>query len=142
MKTLADVNVLFALLVAGHPHHLPAWQWWQRQPDGNVGLCWLTRMAVLRLLTNTKAMGGQPVVPKAALVAWDTLSADPRCQWLDADAAQEPFLRRFVTGRQASPNLWSDAWLAALAQSKGWQLTSFDSDFRSFPLLQFEHLKP
>ena len=142
MKTLADVNVLFAMVVAGHPHHASAWKWWQRQPDDHVGLCWLTRMAVLRLLTNAKAMGGQPASPEEALVAWDALAADPRCQWLEAEPTLEPFLRRFVTGRQASPNLWSDAWLAALAQSKGWQLTSFNSDFRSFHLPHFEHLKP
>ncbi len=99
-------------------------------------------MAVLRLLTNTKAMGGQPATLHEALVAWDALSADPRCLWLDADAAHEPFLRQFVTGRQSSPNLWSDAWLAALAASKGLQLTSFDADFRSFHLANFVHLKP
>ena len=142
MKTVVDVNILFALLVGGHPLHAAAWKWWQRQSDAHVALCWLTRMAVLRLLTNTKAMGGQPATLHEALVAWDALSADPRCLWLDADAAHEPFLRQFVTGRQSSPNLWSDAWLAALAASKGLQLTSFDADFRSFHLANFVHLKP
>lgn len=142
MKSVVDVNVLFALLVGGHPHHGAAWKWWQQQVDGHVGLCWLTRMAVLRLLTNSKAMGGQPTTPEEALVAWDALAADPRCLWLEADAAHEPFLRQFVTGRQSSPNLWSDAWLAALAASNGLRLTSFDADFRSFHLANFEHLKP
>ncbi len=140
MKTLADVNVLFSLLIAGHPHHNAAWQWWQRQPDGYVGLCWLTRLAILRLLTNAKAMGDQPVSSEEALATWDMLAADPRCQWLEANATHEAFFRRFTVGRQASQNLWSDAWLAALASSQDRQVTSFDADFRTFQLSQFEHL--
>ena len=99
-------------------------------------------MAVLRLLTNSKAMGGQPATPEEALAAWDALAADPRCIWLETDAAHEPFLRQFVTGRQPSPNLWSAAWLAALASSKGHRLSSFDAGFRSFHPANFEHLKP
>lgn len=140
--TVADVTVLFAMLVAAHPHHDIAWNWWEQQPDASVGLCVLTRLALLRLLTNPKAMGGTPVTPVAALTAWDALAADPRCIWLDADAPHEPFFRRYVSGRQPSPNLWTDAWLAALAASRQLRLTSFDADFRSFNLAQFEHLKP
>jgi hypothetical protein len=34
------------------------------------------------------------------------------------------------------------SWQAALAASKGFEVTSFDADFRSFPLPHFEHLKP
>jgi hypothetical protein len=89
-----------------------------------------------------KAMGGQPVSTEEALAAQDALAADARCQWLEADAAHDAFLRLLVICRQPSPNLWSDARQAALAASKGFEVTSFDADFRSFPLPQFEHLKP
>ena len=40
-------------------------------------------MGILRLLTNTKAMNGNAISPKAALEAWDTFSADPRTLWVD-----------------------------------------------------------
>ena len=41
----------------------------------------------------------------------------------------------------ATPNLWTDAWLAATAESQGVGLTSFDTGFRSFALRNFELLK-
>src|SRR5688500_10059301 len=106
MKTVADVNVLFPLLVAGHVHNAPAWQWWQQCVDHSVALCWPTRLGVLRLLTNAKAMAGSPVTPEAALAAWEALAGDPRCFWNDPMPAHEPFFQRYVTGRLPSPNLW------------------------------------
>ncbi len=142
MKALADVNVLFALLIAGHPHHGTAWRWWQECGDGTVALCWPTRLGVLRLLTNGTAMHGHPVAPETALVAWESLALDPRTFWLDPAATHERFFRKFVNGREPSPNLWNDAWLAALAASESCRLTSFDADFKSFELPKFEHLKP
>lgn len=142
MTTVVDVNVLVAMLVSGHPHHSAAWQWWEQQADASVGLCLFSRMGTLRLLSNVKAMGGSPLLPEKALATWDIIAADPRCFWLEADASHEHHLRRLVTGRQASANLWTDAWLAALAASGDSHLTSFDSDFRAFKLAHFEHLKP
>lgn len=119
MKSVADVNVLFALLVSNHPHHTPAWNWWRAQTDDAVALCWMTRLGVLRLLTNSKVMNGSPLGNQEALNAWDALAQDPCTFWSDA----------------------SDAWLAAHAESQGWRLTSFDADFRSFALTDFEHLQ-
>lgn len=142
MKTVADVNVLFATLLAAHPHHPVAWQWWERADDHSIALCWPTRMAVLRLLSNPKAMGGRAVSPEAALAAWDALALDPRTFWCDPTVGHEPMFRRYVAGRQPSPNLWTDAWLAAYAESQGFRFTSFDADFRAFGLSYFEHLQP
>ena len=142
MNTVVDVNVLFALLIAGHPHHGVAWQWWLGCRDGTVALCWPARLGVLRLLTNSTAMHGHPVTPETALAAWESLTLDPRTFWLDPPETHEQFFRRFVTGRQSSPNLWTDAWLAALAASQSCRLTSFDAHFTLFQLTHFEHLRP
>ena len=140
MTTVVDVNVIFAILVSGHAHHPAAWHWWQQQADESVGLCLYSRMGTLRLLSNTKAMGGSPFLPEKSLETWDIIAADPRCFWLEAEASHEFHLRRLVIGRQSSSNLWTDAWFAALASSNNSRLTSFDSDFRSFNLAHFEHL--
>ena len=56
MIRLADVNVVFALLVAGHEHHARAWRWWQSRPDASVAWCLPIRLGTLRLLTNAVAM--------------------------------------------------------------------------------------
>lgn len=142
MKCVGDVNVIFALLVSHHMHHFQAWNWWQALPDDSLAVCWLTRLAVLRLLTNAKAMNGVPLANQDALNIWDQLAQDPRTFWSEPGASHELYLRSFVAGRKPSPNLWSDAWLAAHAESQGWRLTSFDADFQSFALTDFEHLRP
>ena len=47
---------------------------------------------------------------------------------------------RLVDINVLSPNLWTDAWLAALADAAGAGLTSFDSGFSKFELRKFELL--
>lgn len=143
MKSLADVNVLFALLVGRHVHHSVAWAWWEQRPDGSVGTCLPVRLGVLRLLTNAVAMSGQPVAPVEALAAWDALAADPRVfDVADIPAGHGQIFRQFVAGRQPAPNLWTDAWLAALAGSLACGLTSFDRGFGTFGLRELELLTP
>jgi toxin-antitoxin system PIN domain toxin len=141
MTCIADANVLFPLLVGGHGVHAPAWRWWEQQPDGSVGLCLLTRLAVLRLLTNRTAMNGLPISPTAALAAWEQLSGDPRTVSIEAEpVSHEGRFIRLVAGREPTPNLWTDAWLAALAQSLDYDLTTFDRGFRSFEGLKLQLL--
>lgn len=62
-------------------------EWWREQPDGTVGTCLLTRLAVLRLLSNRVAMNGNPVKPKDALDAWQQLADDPRSVQIDSEPA-------------------------------------------------------
>lgn len=142
MTTLADINVLFPILFADHSCHPAAWSWWEQQADDTVVLCLLTRVGTLRMLTNRTAMGGHPVAPDRALAAWDCLAADPRCRWVEPAAGHETLFRGFVQSSPPTPNLWSDAWLAALATGNGLRLTSFDAGFRSIGLTHFEHLQP
>jgi predicted nucleic acid-binding protein len=85
MTCIADTNVLFPLLVQGHVAHQVARTWWDEQPDGTVGTCLLTRLAVMRLLTNRVAMNGMPVTPDQALQAWQQLRNDPRSLHIEAE---------------------------------------------------------
>jgi toxin-antitoxin system PIN domain toxin len=133
MACIADANVLFPLLIDGHAVHALARQWWEEQEDDTVGLCLLTRLAVLRLLTNRIAMNGEPITPGKALKAWQQIANDPRSTLIDAEpASHEKFFVTLVSGRQPTPNLWTDAWLAALAQALDFELATFDRGFRSF----------
>ena len=71
--------------------------------------------------------------PKQALTAWHRLSDDPRSFQVDADPADHE--SRFVSlvySREPTPNLWTDAWLAALAMSLDYRITTFDRGFKSF----------
>jgi uncharacterized protein len=133
MTCIADANVLFPLLVQGHVAYEVAKGWWDEQPDGTVGTCLLTRLAVLHLLTNRVAMNGAPVSPDEALAAWRRLSSDPRAFHIDAEPAEhESRLASLVSSREPTPNLWTDAWLAALAMSFDYEVTTFDRGFKSF----------
>ena len=142
MTCIADANVLFPLLVQGHAAYEVAKAWWDEQPDATVGTCLLTRMAVLRLLTNRVAMNGAPVSPDDALKAWHKLSDDPRSFHIDAEPADhEPRFVSLVSSREPTPNLWTDAWLAALAMSFDYELTTFDRGFKSFRGLKLRLLE-
>ena len=142
MTTLADVNVVFSILVEQHPHHAAAWKWWKSRDEASVGLCLPVRLGFLRLVSNATVMKGNPIFPGEALEAWDIFSSDPRTVWLEVpDNAHELHFRRLIKGRRASPNLWTDAWLAALSESLAIGLTSFDAGFHSFNLRDFELLK-
>jgi hypothetical protein len=106
MTCIADPNVLFPLLVQGHVAHDVAQGWWEEQPDGAVGTCLLTRLAVLRLLTNRVAMNGAPVTSDEALKAWRRLGNDQRSNHIEVEpATHEPRFVAFVSGRQSTPNL-------------------------------------
>lgn len=142
MIRLADTNVVFAILVGHHGHHTRAWRWWERRDEASVGLCLPVRLGTLRLLTNATAMEGGPVSPEEALAAWDSFADDPRTVGLPLPGGpHELHFRRLIRGRATAPNLWTDAWLAAFAESTGMGLTSFDAGFRSFGLKDFELLR-
>jgi toxin-antitoxin system PIN domain toxin len=142
MTCIADANVLFPLLVQGHVANETAKRWWDEQPDGTVGTCLLTRLAVLRLLTNRVAMNGNPVGPDEALDAWRRLSSDPRSFHIDAAPAEhESRFVSLVSSREPTPNLWTDAWLAALAMSLDYEITTFDRGFKSFRGLKLRLLQ-
>jgi toxin-antitoxin system PIN domain toxin len=133
MTCIADANVLFPLLVQGHAAHPIALRWWEEQSDGTVGTCLLTRLAVLRLLTNKIAMNGIPVTPDEAVRAWRQLQSDPRSFQIEAEPIDhEPRFVALISGREPTPNLWTDAWLAALALSLDYEMATFDRGFKSF----------
>jgi toxin-antitoxin system PIN domain toxin len=142
MTCIADANVLFPLLVQGHAAHEVAKAWWAEQPDTTVGTCLLTRLAVLRLLTNRVAMNGEPVGPDEALKAWRRLSDDPRSFHIDSQPMEhESRFTSLVASREATPNVWTDAWLAALAISLDYEMTTFDRGFKSFRGLKLRLLQ-
>lgn len=141
MRCIADANVLLPLLSADHPFRKPALDWWDEQGDGEVGLCVPVRMSLLRLLSNRKVMGNSVQRPEAAWSAVEALVAQPRVIAIDvAPPRHALYWRRNVEGREPTPNLWTDAWLAALAQSLGSEMVTFDRGFRQFKELNLRLL--
>jgi len=52
-----------------------------------------------------------------------------------------PCLRDPIESLEPTPNLWTDAWLAALAMSLDYEMTTFDRGFKSFRELNLRLLE-
>ena len=142
MRCIADANVLLPLLTEGHAHQAPAVDWWDSCDNGDVGLSLPVRMALLRLLSNTKVIGSSVLRPAAAWKAVQSLIDDPRIEVLDqVPAGHGKLWYDNVSQREPSPDLWTDAWLATLAQAHDCEMVTFDRGFRSFSKLNLRLLE-
>ncbi len=143
MRAIADANVLLPLLAEGHAHHAPASAWWDGCEDDSVGLCLPVQMALLRLLTNVRVMGSSILRPEQAWDVLEELIDDPRIVVVDqVPMTHSANWRANIEGREPTPDLWADAWLAALAQATDCEMTTFDKGFRSFANLRLLLLSP
>jgi predicted nucleic acid-binding protein len=135
MKCIVDVNVLLPLLCEGHSFQASAYAWYDRRELDSVGWCLPVRLAILRHLSNERIMGSGVLRPEESLDAWEQLALDERLFEVSAiPPSLEDCLRSNVVGRQASPKLWTDAWLAALAETLGYEMVTYDRGFRKFSL--------
>jgi uncharacterized protein len=130
-RSFPDVNVWFALAVADHPHHRPALAWWNEE-SSLAGFSRLTQLGLLRLLTTAAAMGGQPLTNEEAWRVYDSFLSDSRVRLFPELAALEDPFRSFSNFRQASPNVWVDAYLAAHAAANEAILVTFDQTFTRY----------
>ena len=95
--SLPDVNIWIALAAEGHVHHVPARDWFTAQPDSSVAFCRITQMGLLRLLTNSKVMGGAPRTIPQSWEACAQLSADGRLIFATEPDRIESDWRRLMT---------------------------------------------
>ncbi len=143
LETLADVNVWLATIVESHPHHPRAIAWWQGRvigTDHTVYLCRATQLGLLRLLTNSRVMGARVCDAGQAWDLVDAVAEQGLVGYLDEPASLEPTLRSLTAAHPRSPELWTDAYLAAFARTAGTRLTTFDRGFRRFAGLDLELL--
>jgi toxin-antitoxin system PIN domain toxin len=129
---IADVQILFYAIDATSDLHTPAARWLEhaindREP---LGLAWPTLHQFLRL-------GTQPAFPGC-------MSDDEALGWMDewieagvevlgdADLRWGLFVELVEVSRRSLRKVIDDAYLAALAISRGATLASFDQDFEPF----------
>lgn len=125
---LVDINVWLALLVPEHPFHPRALSYWKS--GALPGLNRVVALGLLRLLTNPKAMGGQPLGLGEAWAVYQNLLLSG-VVFLDEPQGLERVLARLV--EEGFPvGLWTDAYLAAFALVGGYRLVTLDRDFLRF----------
>lgn len=106
MRFLPDVNVLFPLLVSRHAHRSAALEWFDEVDIGQVAVCRLTKLGVLRLLCTPQIMGADVLTPGAAIEAlacWRTMNAscslrNPRASMASSSDSWRDVRRRPISG--------------------------------------------
>jgi hypothetical protein len=115
VSVLLDANVLVALLVDDHVHHVAAENWFAGT-SGNFATCPVTQGSLMRLLIRE----GQPAVTARAVVS--QTMANPRHEfWPDDFPYTDVPVQGIVGHRQVT-----GAYLAQLARGRGSRLATFD----------------
>jgi toxin-antitoxin system PIN domain toxin len=120
-----DMNVWLALAAPEHIHAPLARRWWE-QETGAIAFSRLTQLGFLRLTTTAAAMDGRPLTITQAWRVYDRFYDDDRVLFISEPAEIDQRFREKAVGRQASPKIWADAWLLAMAQTAGGLLVTFD----------------
>jgi toxin-antitoxin system PIN domain toxin len=119
-----DINVWLAIAAPEHVHAAIARRWWE-QEAGVIAFSRLTQLGFLRLMTTAAVMDGKPLTITAAWRVYDRLYEDDRVTFVSEPPEVE------ASGRTASPKVWADAWLLALAQAAEGVLVTFDKALAS-----------
>lgn len=136
---LPDINVWLALAVEEHPHHGAARAYWAgasavavpaRAPG--IWFCRVTMLGLVRLLCQPKVVGEGALALDQALALYGRFRALPQVGLLADAEGCEARLQALVSAAPLPARLWTDAYLAAMAQSAELRLVSFDADFRRF----------
>ena len=115
MTVLLDANVLIALLVDDHVHHLAAENWFTGL-TGNFATCPVTQGSLMRLLIRE---GQAAATARAVLVQ---AAASPRHEfWPDDVPYADVPVQGIVGHRQVT-----GAYLAQLARARGGRIATFD----------------
>jgi toxin-antitoxin system PIN domain toxin len=115
VTVLLDANVLIALLVDDHVHHVAAENWFVGT-SGNFATCPITQGSLMRLLIRE----GQSAATAQAVLNGATGNARHEFWPDDVRYADVP-IQGIVGHRQVT-----DAYLAQLARARGSRLATFD----------------
>jgi predicted nucleic acid-binding protein len=120
-----DVNVWLALLLEDHIHRTVAISWWESaslEPSDLLAL-------LSSVFSGYSRPGGderEPFLHGRPWAAYDRLFDDDRVAFIGESQAVEIHFRRHAALQHASPKLWADAWLLAMAEKSNATLLTFD----------------
>lgn len=124
MRALLDVNVLIALLDAGHVHHARANQWLVREIGHGWASCPLTQNGCLRIMAQSAYPQALPLAAVASRLA--QALAHPAHAFVPDDYslldADRVHWQRLLGHRQIT-----DGYLLGLAVRHGCRFVSFDA---------------
>jgi len=123
MRALLDVNVLIALLDAGHVHHGLATSWMESEISHGWASCPLTQNGCIRIMSQPKYPGSLTAAQVAARLAEAAISPDHEFWPADINMLSEGVFdwTRVLGHRQVT-----DVYLLALAACHGGRFVTFD----------------
>jgi toxin-antitoxin system PIN domain toxin len=133
-----DINVWVALAHTEHDHHKQALAYWQaEQAKGTLmWFCRTTMLGMIRLLSQKAVMGPSVLSLTDAQAAYLNFLKTPLIKWLpettDTAKRADTTLRSLI--QDVPARMSTDAYLAAIAQSMGLRMVTFDADFKRFDL--------
>ena len=130
---LPDINVWLALVFEIHAHHVSARTWFERTGGKGCVFCRVTQQGFLRLATNPQVFGDDALTLGAAWKCYDTVVKMAPIRFAAETPELESVWRQYTTAETYSPKVWTDAYLAAFADTANLTLVSFDKGFRNFP---------
>jgi toxin-antitoxin system PIN domain toxin len=137
---LLDVGVWLAAAWGRHLHHRTAADWFDQQ-EGDLALCRMTQMSLLRLLSNPAVMGPDVVSRGDAWRVIDQFRADERVQWAEEPGQIEAVWRAISARDENGHKLWTDDYLAAFAQAADATFATLDRKLHDrYPSVQVETL--
>lgn len=124
MRALLDVNVLIALLDAGHIHHRLTTRWLSQELDRGWASCPITQNGCLRILSQPAYPGARSLAEVATRLT-DAMAHPSHAFWPDALSLLDAYTvdwTRLTGHRQVT-----DAYLLALAVSQGGRFVTLDA---------------
>jgi toxin-antitoxin system PIN domain toxin len=131
---LLDVNLLIALLWPAHEHHEAAHRWFGARRSKRWATCPLTQLAFVRIVSNP-SFSTDAITPEEAVALLEKNLQDQRHELRPDDLGVVEALAG-VTARICGHRQVTDAYLLALASTRGDILASFDSGIQAFASAQ------
>ncbi len=137
MRRLLDTNSWIALTVETHPHNKTVREWYDAAPltAGDLLFCHSTEMSYLRLLTQESVMkqcGVVALTNEEAQEYLENVYRDVAVGYVDEPIGVRKLWFQLAKAPVASPNVWMDAYLAAIAITVGAEMVTFDRGFNKF----------
>ena len=123
---LPDVNVWLALASRRHIHAEKCSDWLNSLESPEVVFCRVTQMGLLRLLTKDSVMGTDVLSSRDAWRTYQIILSDARIGFALEPFALAPEWQRLTSQKRPTPNVWTDAYLAAFARAGEFQLVTLD----------------
>lgn len=123
MQALLDVNVLIALMDAGHAYHALAMKWLEKNIDLGWASCPITQNGCIRIMSQPNYPGAIPAVQVATRLA-EAAASPLHVFWPDNVSLLDP--ERFDWSRLLGHRQVTDVYLLTLAVGNGGRFVTFD----------------